>query len=88
MRHETPAGRRERRKKLDDLRIAGLRIESQRDQLDAAVLDCEQAMASATTEAEAGISLARSKVLAARWDDLQTRVDEVRRQRIQFQMME
>ena len=73
---------------LEEFRITGLRIEHLRDQLDAATIECEAALRSAGNETEAAAAIARSQVLVARREALTKLVDDVRRQRIQFQNAE
>jgi hypothetical protein len=69
----------------EELRLALLRIESQRDQLDAAFIDLRGMAASVTDEASASAYIARSRVLASRLDALQKQVAAAWRLQIQTQ---
>ena len=72
----------------EELRIAVLRIESQRDQLAAAWIDCEADSRNVVDEASAAAFIARSRVLEARQEALQKQVADAWRLQIQTQAME
>ena len=72
----------------EELRLAWLRIESQRDQLEAAWIDCEADLQNIVDEASAAVFIARAKTLASRQSALMEQVYAAQRLRIQTQTME
>ena len=71
-----------RRERREELRIAELRIESQRDQLDAAWLDHKASVTSVVDEVSATAFITRSKTLWARHRALMELFDVAERLRI------
>ena len=72
----------------EELRRTWLRIESQRDQLEAAWNDCEADSKNIVDEASAAVFIARTKTLKARQIELMKQVADARRRQIQTQVME
>ena len=72
----------------EELRLAWLRIESQRDEQEAAWIDCEADLLNIVDEASAVVFIARAKTLKARQVALMKQVADARRLQIQTQTME